>query len=94
MVISTTIQKADCVAENSTSNAGLFASRLATSMVIFSNVIAEEDENGKNYTVDERMAEMRESLSAAAGSLTLSRKTFTTSFSKIFEMEERALVTF
>jgi hypothetical protein len=94
VVISTTIQKADCVAENSANNADTFFSRLATCMVIFSTVISEEEVSKKIHTVDERMAEMRESLSSAAGALTLSRKTFTTSFSKIFEMEKRALVTF
>ena len=94
MVISTTIKKADCIAENSANNADSFASRLATSMVIFSNVISEEQSNGINHSVDQRITEMRDSLAAAAGNLTMSRKTFTTSYSKIFEMEKRALVTF
>jgi hypothetical protein len=45
-------------------------------------------------SVEERMAEMRESLTTAAGAMTLSRKIFTMSFAPIFLMEKRALVTF
>ncbi len=89
MVICTKIQKADCVAEISANAAETFFSRLARCMVIFSTVISEEEKNKKFQSVEERMTEMRESLAVAAGSLTLSRKLFTMSFSKIFEMEKK-----
>jgi hypothetical protein len=94
VVICTKIQKADCAAEISANASETFFSRLATCMVIFSTVISEEEKSEKIQSVEERMAEMRESLTSAAGAMTLSRKIFTMSFAPIFLMEKRALVTF